>query len=152
MTLTSIGRGWRGAAILALAGAALSAGLSGCVRRGDAAEKPAPPAVVEQVPGSELSQVTLSREAAGRLDVRTAPVRREAGARVVPFGALLYDADGHAWVYTVRSELTYLRAAVVVDRVQGDEAYLTDGPPAGTAVVTVGVPELYGAEYGVEGE
>lgn len=153
MTLPTTRHGWRGALLVALAGAALTGGLSGCVRRGDAAEKPAPPAVVQQVPGSELSQVTLTREAAGRLGLQTAPVRRQAKrATVVPFGALLYDADGHAWVYTVRSELTYLRAPVVVDRVEGDNVYLTDGPAAGTAVVTVGVPELYGAEYGVEGE
>jgi hypothetical protein len=121
------------------------------------------------VPGSELSQVTLTQEAAERLGVQTAPVqavpvrpapvRAEAGTgararavKTVPFGAVMYDADGSAWVYTVKAEWTYLRAPIVVDRVEGDKAYLRDGPAAGTAVVTVGVPELYGSEYGVEGE
>jgi len=31
-------------------------------------------------------------------------------------------------------------------------AVLLAGPAAGTTVVTVGVPELYGAEFGVGGE
>ena len=39
-----------------------------------------------------------------------------------------------------------------MDRVDGDTAYLLAGPAAGTKVVTVGVPELFGAEYGVRGE
>jgi hypothetical protein len=138
---------------VALAGAVLSAGLSGCVRRGDAAAEPVPPAAVEQVPGSELSRVTLTQEATERLGLRTAPVRAAAGTgRVVPFAAVMYDADGAAWVYTVKAERTYLRAPIVVDRVDGGNAYLSDGPAAGTGVVTVGVPELYGSEYGVEGE
>jgi hypothetical protein len=146
-------RSWHGAMLVALAGAVLSAGLSGCVRRGDAAAEPAPPAAVEQVPGSELSQVTLTQDATQRLGLQTAPVRAAAGTgKVVPFGAVMYDADGAAWVYTVKAERTYLRAPVVVDRVEGDRAFLRAGPAAGTDVVTVGVPELYGSEYGVEGE
>ena len=32
---------------------------------------------------------------------------------------------------------------------QGTTAWLSAGPPVGTTVVTVGVPELYGAELGV---
>jgi hypothetical protein len=139
--------------LVTLAGAVLSAGLSGCVRRGETAAKPAPPATVEQVPGSALSQVTLTQDAAQRLGLETAPVRKAAGTgKVVPFGAVMYDAQGAAWVYTVRAERSYLRAPIVVDRVVGDQAYLRDGPAAGTDVVTVGVPELYGSEYGVEGE
>jgi hypothetical protein len=39
-----------------------------------------------------------------------------------------------------------------VDRVDGGTAYLRAGPAVGTMVVTVGVPELYGAEFGVGGE
>jgi hypothetical protein len=139
--------------LAALAGAVLTAGLSGCVRRGEAAAEPVPPAAVEAVPGSELSQVTLTAEAAQRLGLQTATVRVGAGAgKVVPFAAVMYDAEGAAWVYTVTAERTYLRAPIVVDRVEGDQAYLRDGPAAGTGVVTVGVPELYGSEYGVEGE
>jgi hypothetical protein len=148
---------WSSAAVVALAGAVLSAGLSGCLRRGEAETEPVAPAAVEQVQGSELSQVTLTEEATHRLGVATAAVREQTGAgaragKVVPFGAVLYDADGQAWVYTVKAERTYLRAPIVVDRVEGDTAYLRDGPAAGTTVVTVGVPELYGSEYGVEGE
>jgi hypothetical protein len=45
-----------------------------------------------------------------------------------------------------------VREAVVIERIKDDLAYLQEGPPAGTQVVTVGVPELYGAEVGVNGE
>jgi hypothetical protein len=36
-----------------------------------------------------------------------------------------------------------------VDRIEGDRVLLTDGPPAGTKVVTVGVTEVYGTELEV---
>jgi hypothetical protein len=139
--------------LVALAGAVLGAGVSGCVRRGDVAAEPVPPAAVEQVAGSELSQITLTQDATQRLGLQTAPIQAAAGTgKVVAFSAVMYDADGAAWVYTVKAERTYLRAPIVVDRVEGDRAFLRDGPAAGTIVVTVGVPELYGSEYGVEGE
>ena len=48
--------------------------------------------------------------------------------------------------------LTFVREGVVIERIKGDHAYLKEGPPAGTQVVTVGVPELYGTEVGVNGE
>ena len=42
-----------------------------------------------------------------------------------------------------------VRDGVVVELIEGDNAYLKEGPPAGTLVVTVGVSELYGTEEGV---
>jgi hypothetical protein len=41
---------------------------------------------------------------------------------------------------------------VVIEEVKKGYAYLSDGPEPGTQVVTVGVPELYGTEVGVNGE
>jgi hypothetical protein len=132
-------------------------GATGCRGGGPAAEEAAAePATVEAVAGTDLSRVTLTDEGAGRLGIRTAPVAPAAGngpARTtVPFSAVLYDADGQAWAYTSTGENAFVRAPITVDRVDGEIAYLRKGPAIGTAVVTVGVPELYGAEYGVGGE
>ncbi|MGC5020697.1 hypothetical protein [Micromonospora sp. DT47] len=71
---------------------------------------------------------------------------------VVPYSAVLYTPDGTTWVYTVPKALTQIRQKVVVATVggaDGTEAFLSEGPPVGTTVVTVGVMELYGAELGV---
>jgi hypothetical protein len=66
--------------------------------------------------------------------------------------ALVYDDSGDIWVYTVTRPLTYMRQRVAVARIEGDLAVLESGPAPGTAVVTVGVAELLGSEYGVEGQ
>ena len=114
------------------------------------------PAHVEHMEGSDIARVTLSGEAAERLDVQTARTRVPSGQRsagaliaIIPYGALLYDADGDTWVYTSPEPLVFERAAVTVDRIRGDRVYLTEGPPIGTKVVSVGAPELFGAEFGV---
>jgi hypothetical protein len=60
---------------------------------------------------------------------------------------VLYDLHGETWVYTNPSPLTFVRNRVSIDNIDGDLAVLSQGPPSGTAVVTVGVPELYGTEF-----
>jgi hypothetical protein len=42
-----------------------------------------------------------------------------------------------------------VRAPITVDHIESGVAFLTAGPATGTAVVTVGGPEVYGAEIGV---
>jgi hypothetical protein len=42
--------------------------------------------------------------------------------------------------------LTFERQRIGVERVTGDLAVLSEGPPVGTSVVTVGAALLYGAE------
>ena len=42
----------------------------------------------------------------------------------------------------------YIRK-ITVDYIEGERVYLLDGPPAGTEVAVVGVPELYGIDTGV---
>ena len=69
----------------------------------------------------------------------------------MPYAALIYDGQGVTWVYTNAKPLTFLRAKVVVDRVEGDVVLLSDGVLPGTAVVTVGATQVYGAELGIEG-
>ncbi len=63
--------------------------------------------------------------------------------------AVLYDLDGGTFLYTRTGPSVYVRAAIVVEQVAGDQAILAEGPPPGTLVVTVGGVELYGVETGL---
>lgn len=111
------------------------------------------PAKVEHIEGTDLSRVILTERAAERLDIATVPVReaimKRAGAlrRVVPYGAVLYDSRGGTWVYTSPEARTFVRHAIGVEYIDGEEAVLSDGPPSGTLVVTVGAVELFGTEF-----
>lgn len=148
----------RGAVALLLV-AVLSPGLAACGRAMAEQDEVTddPPAMVEPVEGTALSRVTLSQRAAERLGIQTAqvgvarvPVVKGGGTRkVLPYPALLYDENGDTWTFTSPQHLVFLRRAVKVDYIEGDRAFLLDGPPAGTTVVTVGAAELFGAERGI---
>jgi hypothetical protein len=121
------------------------------------ADSPAPPKTETQATikrlGFGISRVTLPSKAARRLDIQTAEIGEDpAGRKFTPYSSIMYDLYGDAWVYTVPAELSFVRESVVVEQIKGGHAYLKEGPPAGTLVVTVGVPELYGTEIGVNGE
>lgn len=113
------------------------------------------PAHVEHIEGTELSRVTLTARAAERLDIQTDQVREMEVTRsgetakrtVVPYASVLYDPQGETWVYTSPEHLVFVRQHVDIDYIEGDTAILSDGPPLGTTVVTVGVAELYGTEF-----
>jgi hypothetical protein len=111
------------------------------------------PAHAKPIEGTELHRVILEPEAAERLGIQTARVRELQGrgpqTLVIPYGALLYDAHGDTWAYMQEAPLTFVRDRVRVDRIEGDRVMLSDGPPSGTEVVTVGVAELFGVETGV---
>lgn len=66
--------------------------------------------------------------------------------KVVPYSAVYYDGKGAAWVYVNTQPLTYERQRIEVERVAGDLAVLSGGPPVGTPIVTVGAPLLFGTE------
>lgn len=66
--------------------------------------------------------------------------------KVVPYGAVYYDGKGDSWVYVNQKPLVFERQRVAVKRVEGDLALLSEGPPVGTDVVTVGAAMLFGAE------
>jgi len=129
--------------------------LEACQRVQGGAPALAKPAQVERIEGSDASRVTLTRRAAERLDVKTDVVREMRVARsgamrkVVPYAAVLYDAQGSTWVYTSPEPLVFVRQRIVIDYIAGDVAVLSDGPPAGTIVVTVGAAELFGTEFEV---
>jgi hypothetical protein len=114
------------------------------------------PARVEKVEGSEFNKVTLTARAAERLDIQSEAVREvesDSGMlMVVPYSAILYGLNGETWAY-VRNpggdSLVFVRQPITVDHIEGGLAFLTDGPPAGTEVVSVGAALLYGADTGV---
>lgn len=132
-------------------------------------------AQIQPVEGTSLSRVRLTSRAAERLGIKTTRVRAASGAAagdatntttgttattgtqtkattaktVVPYASVIYEADGRTWVYTNPEPLVFIRARIEVETVNGDLAVLSVGPPVGTAVASVGVPELFGAEFGV---
>ena len=117
----------------------------------DAASDSDEPARVEPVEGTDVSRVWLSADAARRLGVRTVAVEpRGSGRAVIPYDAVLYEPEGRTFVYTSPETRVYVRHPITVRRIVGDRALLASGPPAGTAVVTVGAQELFGTEYEVE--
>jgi hypothetical protein len=131
--------------------------VAACVRPGSATEEDeAAAAKVEHLEGPQPTRVTLTADAARRLDIQTASVRQltlEGRLRtVVPYAAVLYDTEGGTWVYTNPSPLVYLRNRIKVDFINGDLAVLSEGLSLGTSVVTVGAQELYGSELEFEEE
>ena len=69
--------------------------------------------------------------------------------KVVPYSAVIYGLQGDTWTYTNPEPLVFVRHRITIDYIEKDTAVLLDGPPAGTAVVTVGAAELFGVELGV---
>jgi len=111
------------------------------------------PAKVEKIDGTEFNRVVLTDKAAQRLDIQTAPVREEqvngTQRKVIPYSALIYGLKGETWTYTSPAPLTFVRQLITIDHIDGDNVFLVDGPPAGTMIVTIGVPELYGTDTGI---
>jgi membrane fusion protein, heavy metal efflux system len=77
------------------------------------------------------------------------PVTGAAQSLTVPASAIWRDIYGGSWVYENFAPQSYARRRVTVARVADGLALLAAGPPAGTKVVTVGVAELAGTEFGV---
>ena len=76
------------------------------------------------------------------------PRRESESGLVVPKAALLHDAYGGTWVYVAKEPRVYVRQRVVVTDITGSLAVLSQGPAAGTRVVTDGAAELFGVEFG----
>jgi hypothetical protein len=132
----------------------LSLPLAGCGGTATAGQSqpPAPegPARVEPISGTEVSRLTLTQDAATRIDLQTAKVEiARNGRSVVPYSALIYTPEGGTWVYVSRKPLEFVRRAVEVSEIRGDTAVLIDGPQVGQDVVTLGAAELLGTEFGV---
>ena len=117
---------------------------------------------VEDTPGTGAKTLVFTDEAKAHLDIQTEPVREIEASRdgtavgtrlAIPHSAVIYDAGGDTWVYVSTALDTFMRKHVVVDFMNADHVFLSSGVTANDTVVTVGVPELQGAEFGVgEGE
>jgi hypothetical protein len=114
------------------------------------------PVTLEPISGTDLNRLTLTEKAAERLGLETAPVLTQqidgVDRIVMPYAALLYDPSGKAWAYVNVEPLVFVRQAITVDFITGDEAVLSEGLEAGAAVVTLGATELYGSEEEFEEE
>ena len=79
----------------------------------------------------------------------TIPLRRGAAEQlVIPWSAILHDAQGGAWIYERIRPHVYARRRVDLSHVQGDLAVLARGPAPGIDVVIEGAAELFGTEFG----
>jgi hypothetical protein len=97
-------------------------------------------------------QVKMEAKAKENLGILSAPVRKAArGSQlVIPYAAVFYGPNGDTWTYTSPQSLIFERTPIVVDRIDGNNAFLTDGPRPGTPVVTQGTAELFGVEIGID--
>jgi hypothetical protein len=132
--------------VLIIAGLLLSA----CASVAEEEEALHDPATLEPIEGSDVSRLTLTEEAAVRLDIEVDPVLGTGSATTIPYAAVFYTATGDTWTYTNPEPLTFVRVPIVVDHIRGNDVFLSDGPPSGMDVVTQGAAELYGTETGVE--
>ena len=158
---------------VAVAALVLGIAVAGCGTQQDASI--APSARLVGATGSSAGQIILSQLGKEHLGLQTAAVKavptpapietttvvggvkhttstpapRPSASVIVPYSALVYDPSGKTYVFTQRSPLTYTEVPATVDRIDGDSAYLSVGPKAGDAVVTVGAEELYGVQSGV---
>ncbi len=140
---------------IATAAASVLLSLAGCSNSGSGSTSATTrPVMLEPVSGSaDLHRVIFSARAVDRVGLTTAAVTPgPPGANgttetIIPYAAVLYDPGGATWVYTNVGPRSYQRYPITVDRIDGDQTYLSAGPPVGTQVVTVGAAEVYGSEF-----
>ena len=118
--------------------------LSACGPKESGPEKIVP-SQLEPIDGTDLSRVILTEKAAERIGIETVT----ASGTSVPYAAVIYDTEGHTWIYTNPEPLTFVREPIVIDHIEGDTAVLAESLASEFNVVTVGVAELYGTETGV---
>ena len=80
----------------------------------------------------------------------TLPLGGDTPVLVAPVSAILHDALGGTWVYRRDAPRTYVRQRVDIADVVDGYAVLARGGELGVEVVTVGAPELFGTEFGVD--
>jgi hypothetical protein len=138
---------------------AVTLSLAGCTAANSVDDVVGDPAAsVEEGDGTKPARITVTKQAQQRLGIQTMAVvagpalSGNGTSLVIPYAAVVYDADGKAWTFTSPSPLTYTRAPIVISSIDVDSATLSAGPAPGTLVVTVGAPELVGMEAGISGE
>lgn len=83
-----------------------------------------------------------------RVDI-SIPMTGSGSAKLaVPLGAIVYDQSGGSWVYVKAGDRSYVRRRVSIGGFAAGWVILSEGPAAGTQVVTHGAAELLGTEFG----
>jgi hypothetical protein len=129
-------------------------GLAGCqaaASGSEAEEAIAAAASVETDASGGPSTLTVTEEALERLRLETSPVQGSAGDLVVPYAAVIYDADGATWTFVELEPGVFKREPITIVSVDGENVRLSAGPAPGTEVVTVAAAELVGVEAGISG-
>jgi hypothetical protein len=121
--------------------------LNGC-QEGTAKTAAPPPATVEKQE-SGIGRITLTTRAAERLGIDFAAVVKNGRYLEAPYNTLLYDASGKEWVFVSPQPNVFTRTPVKVELIEGEKMYYSQGPEAGTKLVTSGIAQLYGIEFGV---
>ena len=105
-------------------------GLAGC---SDTAEGAAsePPAMVEEIEGSDVKKVTLTESAARGHQRRDAAVSAGAtkGELTIPYAAVIYYLDGSSWTYTAAAEREYVRVPITIKSISGMSPPCRPGHP-----------------------
>ena len=119
-------------------------------------EEETKPVHLEPIAGTDLNNVILTEDAAKRLDLQTVAVREEkingVPRIVIPYAAVLYEANGSTWVYVNIKHLTFVRQLIIIDHIDGDWVILSRGLASDAVVVTLGAAELFGSESEFEEE
>jgi hypothetical protein len=124
--------------------------LPGCAKTAEQKHVIKEPVTIEKDEGTGLGRLTLTQKAAERIGIETVAVEDVEGRRVVSSNAVIVDADGRRYVYTNPRPLVFHREPIQVDTENDGRAWLSEGPPSGTRVVTIGAAELHGAETGIK--
>ena len=75
-------------------------------------------------------------------------LKGDAEAIAIPWSSVYHDIYGSQWVYEQTADRKFVRRRVEVLSVIDGWAAIARGPKVGTAVVTAGVAELVGTEFG----
>jgi hypothetical protein len=104
-----------------------------------------------EVPPARLvnGSVVLTPLGLSRVGLQTATATAAGNQTAVPAGALLYESNGQAVVYTETSALVYTIKFVSVASITGNVVFVSSGLAPGTVVVTQGAIELLGVQNGV---
>ena len=114
-----------------------------CQQKADnAAEVKQPAFIPDEAGGIYRVRLTAAKEEEYKLQM--APVQKAPLGKVVPRSALLLDQAGAAWVFASPEPHLFIRQQVKVKSMDGDQAFLSEGPPVGTEVVAVGADKLLG--------
>lgn len=119
--------------------------LPACKEAPEESSEEAEPYTLEEIEGTDQVRVILTADGIERIGLETMTV----DGSTVPESAIWIDVEGLAWVYTSPEPETFVREQVEVERYHEGVAVLADGLPPGTEVVSVGVPELIGSEFGI---